>query len=45
MLANPTVETLRKLRFKALAVAYVRQLQDPRLQEIDILSGLPLQKA
>lgn len=34
MLANPTVETLRKLRLNAFADAYVRQLQDPRLQEL-----------
>lgn len=34
MLNNPTVEILRKLRLQSLADAYLRQLQDPRMNEL-----------
>src|SRR5690554_462360 len=35
MLTNPTIDTLRNLRLHAMADAYVRQLQDPELSELD----------
>jgi hypothetical protein len=34
MLTQPTIDILRKLRLKGLAEAYLRQLQDPRMNEL-----------
>lgn len=34
MLTQPTVDILRKLRLQGLADAYLRQLQDPRMNEL-----------
>ncbi|WP_135557772.1 IS21-like element helper ATPase IstB [Paenibacillus cymbidii] len=34
MLTHPTVDILRKLRLQGLADAYLRQLQDPRMNEL-----------
>jgi DNA replication protein DnaC len=34
MLTHPTLETLRKLLLNAMADAYIRQLEDPRLNEL-----------
>ncbi|TVX97300.1 IS21-like element helper ATPase IstB [Paenibacillus cremeus] len=34
MLTQPTIDILRKLRLQGLAEAYLRQLQDPRMNEL-----------
>jgi hypothetical protein len=35
MLTNPTLDTLRHLRLHAMADAYIQQLKDPGLSELD----------